>query len=222
VEKIQVVDTRYRAVLWDFGGVLTTSPFEAFNRYEAERGLPRDFIRKVNAVNADRNAWAQFESSAINAEQFDTAFENETRAAGHAIPGRIVIGLLSGNIRPRMVSVLKECKRHYKVACLTNNVKGGHGPGMASDAARAAQVAAVMQLFDLVVESSREGVRKPDPRFYVLACQRLGIEPTQAVFLDDLGVNLKSARELGMATIKMVSEQQAIEELSETLGMALL
>jgi putative hydrolase of the HAD superfamily len=213
---------RYRAVLWDFGGVLTTSPFEAFNRYEAEQGLPRDFIRKVNAVNPDRNAWAQFESSAIGAEQFNTAFENETRAAGHAIPGRIVIDLLSGNVRPRMVSVLKECKRHYKVACLTNNVKGGHGPGMASDAARAAQVAAVMQLFDLVVESSKEGLRKPDPRFYLLACQRLGIAPTQTVFLDDLGVNLKSARELGMTTIKVVSEQQAIDELSAVLGMPLL
>jgi putative hydrolase of the HAD superfamily len=211
------MNSNFQAILWDFGGVITTSPFEAFNRYEAEHGIPLDFIRGVNATNPESNAWAQFESSQITPEQFDVAFEGETRVAGHAIPGRVVIEMLSGDVRPRMVDVLKTCKQHYRVACLTNNVKAGHGAGMARSVEKAARVQEVMALFDVVVESSKEGVRKPNPRFYQLACERLGVQPQHAVFLDDLGINLKSARELGMATIKVNSEQQAITELSRLL-----
>ena len=209
----------YQAILWDFGGVLTSSPFEAFNRYEQEQGIPRDFIRSVNATNAHDNAWAQFESSRITLEEFDRAFEEETRRAGFAIPGRIVVSLLSGSVRPRMVDVLKRCKQHYRVACLTNNVKSGEGPGMARNTEDADRVREVMALFDFVIESRHEGVRKPDPRFYRLACERLQIEPNQAVFLDDLGINLKSARELGMTTIKVTSEEQAIADLSAVLNL---
>jgi putative hydrolase of the HAD superfamily len=215
------MNPKFQAILWDFGGVLTTSPFEAFNRYEVARGIPLDFIRGVNATNPETNAWAQFESSQITADEFDALFATETRAAGHAIPGRTVIEMLSGDVRPRMVESLKACKLHYRVACLTNNVKAGEGPGMARSAEKAARVKEVMALFDLVIESSREGVRKPDPLFYRLACDRLGIQPQQAVFLDDLGVNLKSARELGMTTIKVTSEQQAIAELSKILDLVL-
>lgn len=209
------------AVLWDFGGVLTTSPFEAFNRYEAERGLPANFIRTINATNPEANAWAQFESSAVDLDEFDLLFAVESAAAGHRIPGREVIELLSGDIRPRMVEVLKLIKTTYRVACITNNVKGGRGPGMASSSDRANQVAEVMGLFDLVVESSLEGIRKPNPRIYQIACERLGVTPEQAVFLDDLGVNLKPARALGMQTIKVIDEQQAIDELARIVGLEL-
>ncbi len=207
------------AVLWDFGGVLTTSPFEAFNRFEAERGIAADFIRTINATNPEDNAWARFESSRISLDEFDTAFAEESAAAGHRITGREVVALLSGDVRPRMVSVLKQCKENYRVGCITNNVKSGSGPGMARDANKAAAVAEVMSLFDTVVESSIEGVRKPDPRIYELACERLGVAPERAVFLDDLGINLKPARALGMATIKVLSEDQAIDELYEITGM---
>lgn len=213
------MNSSIKAVLWDFGGVLTSSPFEAFNRYEAMQGIPLNFIRRVNATNPETNAWARFESSRITPEEFDAAFEKETRAAGHAIAGSIVIGMLSGTVRPRMVEVLKTCKQHYRVACLTNNVKAGEGPGMSRNAEEAARVAEVMRLFDLVVESRNEGVRKPDPRFYRIACERLGIEPSQAIFLDDLGINLKPARELGMRTIKVESETQAIADLSDALAI---
>lgn len=213
------MNSSIKAVLWDFGGVLTSSPFEAFNRYEAANGIPLDFIRRVNATDPETNAWAQFESSRIAPEEFDVAFERETRAAGHAIPGSVVIAMLSGTVRPRMVEVLKICKQHYRVACLTNNVKAGEGPGMSRNALEAARIAEVMQLFDLVVESRHEGVRKPDPRFYRLACERLHIEPSQALFLDDLGINLKPARELGMTTIKVESESQAIAALSKALQL---
>jgi putative hydrolase of the HAD superfamily len=210
-----------RAVLWDFGGVLTTSPFEAFNRFEEELGIPKDFIRRINATNPEVNAWAQLESSSITLAEFDAAFEVESRAAGHPIPGRAVIELLSGDLRPAMVDVLIRCKRQFKVACLTNNVRSGDGPGMARSSDRAERIQQVMDLFDLVLESSKEGIRKPNPAFYLRACERLQIEPTQAVFLDDLGINLKPAKELGMRTIKVTSEAQAIDELSQTLGIDL-
>jgi putative hydrolase of the HAD superfamily len=211
----------FEAVLWDFGGVLTTSPFEAFNRYEAEHGLPRDFIRGINATNPETNAWAQLESSRIGLEEFDALFAAESAASGHRVPGRDVIALLSGDVRPRMVSVLETCKAHYRVGCITNNVKSGRGPGMANSDARADQVSSVMALFDLVVESSIEGIRKPDPRIYQIACERLGVAAERTIFLDDLGINLKPARALGMQTIKVIEEDQAINELRQITGLAL-
>lgn len=208
-----------KAVLWDFGGVLTTSPFEAFNRFEVAHGIPTDFIRGINATNPETNAWARLESSQITLDEFDMAFHAESSAAGYPIPGRRVIELLSGEVRPRMVSALRACKARFKVGCLTNNVRSGEGPGMARSADRAAEVAAVMALFDVVVESSKEGMRKPEPGFYLLACEKLGIEPPQAVFLDDLGINLKPARELGMTTIKVQSEAQTLRELEAAVGL---
>ena len=207
------------AVLWDFGGVLTTSPFEAFNRFEAERGYPVDFIRTINATNPETNAWAQFEASRISLDEFDVAFAEESAAAGHRIGGREVVGLLSGELRPRMVDLLRHCKEHFRVACITNNVKSGTGPGMARDAGRAADVERVMALFDLVVESSLEGIRKPNPRIYELTCERLGVRPERAVFLDDLGINLKPARALGMHTIKVIDEDEAIAALYAATGL---
>jgi len=210
-----------KAVLWDFGGVLTTSPFDAFNRFENENGIPENFIRGINAVNPKSNAWAQFESSKIDAQAFNTAFERESAAAGHAIPGSDVLALLSGDLRPVMIKALKRCASRYQVACLTNNVRTGKGPGMAGSEQKAAAVKKVMALFDLVVESSKEGIRKPDPAFYQLACTRLGIEPAQAVFLDDLGINLKPAKALGMQTIKVLNEHQALTELAAITGLDL-
>lgn len=210
-----------KAVIWDFGGVLTTSPFESFNRFEAEHGIPTDFIRGINATNPDTNAWAQFESSQITLDDFDAKFAEETSAQGHRIAGKRVVELLAGDLRPRMVETLKRCKSSLQVACITNNLKSGKGPGMAADAQRARQMTDVMELFDLVVESSLEGIRKPNPKIYQLTCSRMNIDPTEAVFLDDLGVNLKPARALGMQTIKVIDEAQAIADLAEATGLDL-
>ena len=208
-----------QAILWDFGGVLTTSPFEAFNRFEAERGLPTDFIRTINATNPETNAWARFESSAISLDEFDVAFAEEAEAQGHRVTGSEVVALLSGDVRPRMVEMLKLCKANFRVACITNNVKSGQGPGMAKDPAKASAVQDVMALFDLIVESSIEGIRKPNPAIYELTCERLGVDADRAVFLDDLGINLKPARALGMQTIKVLDEAQAIEDLYAVTGL---
>lgn len=212
-----------KAVLWDFGGVITSSPFEAFNRYELANDIPKDFIRSVNATNPDTNAWAQFESNSLKLEEFDPIFADETEKAGHRIPGKDVLKLLSGSIRPEMVAALELIKKNFRIACITNNVKGaGTGPGMASDIDKATKIADIMSLFDFVIESSAVGFRKPDPRIYKLACEKLAIEPSEAVFLDDLGINLKPAKAMGMTTIKVATAEQALNELSEILSMNLL
>ncbi|MBV8684081.1 MAG: HAD-IA family hydrolase [Caulobacteraceae bacterium] len=207
------------AVIWDFGGVFTTSPFEAFNRYEAAHGLPRDFIRRINATDPDANAWALFERAEIDANGFDAKFLEESTAAGHAVRGRDVLPLLSGDVRPAMVEALRICKARFKVGCITNNMVQGHGPSMAANREGAHRAADIMVLFDAVIESSKAGVRKPDPRIYQMMCELLAVEPKACVYLDDLGVNCKPAAQLGMTAIKVVSEAQALDELSVATGL---
>jgi putative hydrolase of the HAD superfamily len=208
------------AVIWDFGGVFTTSPFEAFNRYEAAHGLPRDFIRGINATNPDANAWALFESSRIDAAGFDALFLEESTAAGHPVRGADVLPLLSGDVRPAMVEALKACKARFKVACITNNMTQGRGPSMAATKEGAHRAADIMALFDAVIESSKAGVRKPDPRIYQMMCELLGVAPAACIYLDDLGVNCKPAAQLGMQAIKVVTETQALDDLERLTGLA--
>ena len=209
----QVPNGKLEAILWDFGGVFTTSPFENFNLLEERCGAPRDFIRTLNSVNPTSNAWAQFESNQVSLEEFDELFAKESKLAGHEIRGKAVISMLSGDLRPKMVELLKLCKEQYKVACITNNVKAGRGPGMSTDDDKASKVSKVMALFDDVIESSIEGIRKPNPEIYKLACRRISVEPEKCLFIDDLGINLKPAKELGMKTIKVLSEAQALKDI---------
>ncbi|MFN4225616.1 MAG: HAD-IA family hydrolase [Hyphomonas sp.] len=211
----------FQAVIWDFGGVFTSSPFEAFNRYEAARGLPKDFIRSVNAVNPLENAWAKLERSEVDAETFDQLFRAEAKTLGHDVPGRDILGLLSGTLRPRVVHALKVCKTKGKVGCITNNAPVGKGASMTEDDARAAELEAVFSLFDHLIESSKLGIRKPDPRIYALMCDALDVDPRACVYLDDLGINLKPARDMGMATIKVTSEDQLLADLEAVTGYAL-
>jgi putative hydrolase of the HAD superfamily len=205
-----------RAALFDFGGVILSSPFEAFAAFERERGLPEDFIRTVNATNPDDNAWAKLERSEVDLERFGDLFAVESKALGHEVDGRHVIGLLMGELRPPMVEAVRRCTERLKTGLLTNNfvTTGGHVD-------RESEMAAVMSMFDVVVESSQVGVRKPDPRFYEIACTQLEIDPTEAVFLDDLGVNLKPARAMGMTTIKVGDPDVALTELEAVVGFPL-
>lgn len=211
----------FKAVLWDFGGVITSSPFEAFSRYEHANNLPHDFIRGINSTNPDTNAWALLESSAISVDEFDQKFAEEAAAKGHEVRGSDVLALLSGDIRPEMVNALKLISQSHAIGCITNNVNTGQGPGMSSSKNKASQVAEVMKLFEIVIESSKVGIRKPDPKIYQLACQQMNIAPEQAIYLDDLGINLKPARALGMTTIKVLNANQALDELEAHLGLAL-
>ncbi len=217
-----------RAVLFDFGGVILSSPFDAFARYESENGLPDGLIRSLNATNPDDNAWAKLERSEVDLGGFAELFEAEAAAAGHRVDGRAIIELLGGDVRPEMVEALRRCKEHLLTAMLTNNfVSRGSEDDTDTDSTdtdptgRRAQIAAIVELFDVVVESSRIGVRKPDPRFYEIACEQLEIEPHEAVFLDDLGINLKPARAMGMTTIKVVEPGAAIAELESVVGFPL-
>ena len=212
------MSSELQAVIWDFGGVLTSSPFEAFTRYEEEKGLPSDFVRSVNARNIHENAWAKLERSEVTAEEFDTLFRSESRELGHEVPGKDILGLLSGDIRPAVVEALKLCKSKVKVGCITNNAPIGKGAGMSSDENKAAKVTEILSVFDHVIESSKIGMRKPDPRIYELMCETLDVDPARCIYLDDLGINLKPARAMGMHTIKVLNEAQLLQDLRDATG----
>jgi putative hydrolase of the HAD superfamily len=202
------------AVLFDFGGVITASPFDAFARYEEANNLPVGLIRTINSTNPDDNAWARLERSDVDTSGFVELFEAEARALGHTVDGPLVLSLIAGEVRPRMVEAVARIKAAgFRTACVTNNFRpgGGHGAGNG----------AVMAMFDEVIESSVIGVRKPEPEFYRRALAVLDIEAHQAVYLDDLGINLKPARAMGMATIKVVDPDQALADLSTILGLDL-
>jgi putative hydrolase of the HAD superfamily len=207
------------AVIWDFGGVLTTSPFEAIARFERERGLPVDIIRRTNAINHHENAWAKFERAEVDIEAFDELFAAESRALGAEVRGKDVLPLLMGDLRPDMVEALKRIKAKFRTGCITNNLPANT---MGSTSGRTLYIAEVMVLFDHVIESAKIGLRKPDPRIYHMMVDALKVDPKTCVYLDDLGVNLKPAREMGMTTIKVVSAAQAIGELEAATGLKLL
>ena len=197
---------KFEAVIFDFGGVITASPFEAFNRLEAERGLPQNLVRQINATNPDSNAWALFERAEIDAAAFDALFTAEARAIGHELDGASVLAVLSGSIRPAMVRALDRLKETgYRLACITNNVPAGHGAGMARSGDAKDAYEQVFARFEHVIESSKAGVRKPDPRIYQMMCDHLGLAPDVCIYLDDLGINCKPAAQLGMAAIKVTS-----------------
>ena len=208
------------AVIWDFGGVFTSSPFEAFNRYEAENGLPKDLIRRINATDPDTNAWALFERNEIDAKGFDELFLAESTALGHPVPGADVLPLLSGHLRPQMVAALKACKAHFKVGCITNNMVTHHSPGADAPQRAAGAMGQVMPLFDHIIESSKAGVRKPDPKIYLMMCEALEVKPEACVYLDDLGINCKPAAALGMRAIKVVEVGQTLAELAAATGLS--
>ena len=198
------------------GGVIVSSPFAQFAAYEAANGLPDGFLRSVNATDPDTNAWAQLERSEIDLDAFGPLFAAESKAQGHEVDGRLVIQMLTGEVHAPMVDAVRRCGVHLKTGLLTNNFLGG-----SKAARRESAMGELFTLFDVVIESSQVGVRKPDPRFYELACEQLAIRPDEAVFLDDLGVNLKPARALGMTTIKVVDPDDAIDELEAVVGFAL-
>ena len=206
------------AVIWDFGGVFTASPFEAFAAYERERGLPESFIRRVNSTNHLENAWARFERAEIDLDGFDAAFAEETQALGHRVPGKDIIPLLRGAVRPEMVEALRRIKQRHKTGCITNNVPSTQS-GISDPSGFYARE--IMELFDHVIESSKAGIRKPNPRIYEMMCEALEVMPERCVYLDDLGGNLKPARAMGMTTIKVETGPQAIGELEQVLGMEL-
>ncbi len=206
----------FRAVIWDFGGVFTSSPLAAFAEFERKRGLPAGFIRKVNATNFDDNAWARFERGETDYPAFAAAYAAESRALGHELEAGEVLALLGGAPRPAMVEALRRVHARLRTGCISNTLPAG-----AMRAISSAFRDEVIALFDVVIESAQCGIRKPDPRIYARMVEAIGVEAAACVFLDDLGVNLKPARAMGMATIKVDDAAEAIAELERLVGFPL-
>lgn len=208
-----------RAVIFDLGGVVLPSPLDVFRAYEARHALPHRFLSEVVIETGEGGAWSRFERGELDAGAFAAAFEVECADAG----GVVVVSDLLDEIatgtgpRPEMLAALRAIRDHgLRTAALTNNWHTGDGSQMG------AHYPEMVALFDLIVESAVEGLRKPDPRIYELACARLGVNPEESVFLDDLGVNLKTARALGMTTIKVGEPVVALAELETVLGFGLV
>ena len=208
-------------VLFDFGGVITASPFEAFAAYEQELGIPTGSIRKINSTNPDGNAWAKMERNEISLEDFCSLFEEEAAALGLVLSGNRVLGCLSGAIRPQMVRALEVLKERVSIGCITNNMKSGHGSGMSRTPEQAEKIAEIMTMFEVVIESAKVGLRKPDPRIYQMACDELQVAAEGCVYLDDLGINCKPAAALGMRAIKVVDPDEALSDLEKIVGFQL-
>jgi putative hydrolase of the HAD superfamily len=207
-----------RAVIFDLGGVVLPSPLDVFRAYEARHGLPHRFLSEIVIETGDQGAWSRFERGELDIDGFGVAFEAECATAG----GVVVVSDLLAEIgtgrgpRPEMLAALHQIRAHgLATAALTNNWSTGDDRQMGT------HYPEMMVLFDVVVESAVEGLRKPDPRIYQLACDRLDVRPEQTVFLDDLGVNLKTARALGMTTIKVSEPASALAELEAILGFGL-
>ncbi|MDP7067901.1 MAG: HAD-IA family hydrolase [Acidimicrobiales bacterium] len=209
------------AVLFDFGGVITASPFEAFVQYEAEVGIPSGSIRKINSTNPNDNAWAKMERSEVTLDEFCRLFEEEAEAIGLELSGERVLGCLSGDVRPQMVRALEILRERVTIGCITNNMKSGHGSGMSKTADQAAIIAKITEMFEVVIESAKVGIRKPDPRIYEMACTELKVDPHSCAYLDDLGINCKPAAALGMTAIKVVDPEQALDDLEQVVGFSL-
>ena len=207
------------AVVFDLGGVLTESPIRSFTAYEREAGLPEGLIVRLNSINPHTNAWARFERNELDVAGFSAAFEAEALAAGHRVDAARVLEALRGDLRPAMVAAVRRLREAgLPLALLSNNV---------APMERTGPLGELLGLFDAIVESSVEGVRKPEPEIYVRALTRLSdavgrrIEAADCAYLDDLGINLKPARALGFSTIKVIEPAVALAELSELVGFPL-
>jgi putative hydrolase of the HAD superfamily len=207
------------AVVFDLGGVITESPMIAFAAYEREAGLPDGLIRQLNSTDPDTNAWARFERNELDVPGFSAAFEAEAAALGHRLDAARVLAALRGEVRPAMVEAIRRLRAAgLPLGMVSNNV---------SPMERGGRMDEILDMFDVIVESSIEGIRKPEPEIYQRALERLSeavgrrIEATDCAYLDDLGINLKPARALGFSTIKVVDPDVAIAELSALVGFPL-
>ncbi len=203
-----------RAVLFDLGGVVLGSPLDAIARHEREHDLPAGIVNQVVVRTGASGAWSRLERGELPMEAFYGAFESDCAAAGVRIDARAMMSAMhrATQPRPEMIEAIRRLRANgIRAGAVTNNWPGEQ------DGTRA-----LRSLFDVFVESCVEGIRKPDPRIYALACERIGTEPSETVFLDDIGLNLKSARAFGLHTIKVESPVPALRALEALVGISLL
>ncbi len=203
--------TSWRAVIFDLGGVVVGSPLHAIANYERELGIPAGAINRLVVANGASGAWSRLERGELGLDEFFPRFDAECRDAGHSISARAMMERIAraAQPRPQMLAAIRQLRdRGLRTSALTNNWRGDGG----------GEPDWLGPLFDVVVESAVEGLRKPDPRIYALALERLEVAAHEAVFLDDIGRNLKPARALGMHTIKVDDPDAALRELGDVLG----
>ncbi len=212
--------TTPKAVIFDLGGVVYPSPFEAFDVYDGRAALAVGTTRAIVRASSEGGAWAALERGELTMAEFFVALDAEAAAMGHTVETRAIMATVTelSGARPEMITAI-HCLRGagLAVGALTNNWVDDRGNATPAGAGHSD----IASLFDSVVESARVGLRKPDPRIYALVCERLGVTPPDCVFLDDLGINLKPARAMGMTTIKVASAAQALSELAAAVGIAL-
>jgi putative hydrolase of the HAD superfamily len=204
---------RVRAVIFDLGGVVFPSPLETFDAYDADTGLPPGTVRALIRTSSEEGAWAALERGELAMDDFIVALELEAETSGFRLDARRLMQSVAGGFgpRPAMVRAIERIRAAgLRTAALTNN--------WATPEGRPAPNGVSGLDFDVLVESAVEGLRKPDPKIYELVLDRLDVRADEAVFLDDLGINLKPARALGMTTIKVIDPDDALAELEQTLG----
>ncbi len=205
------------AVIFDLGGVVFPSPFEAFDLYDSRNSLEVGTTRSIIRTSSETGAWAALERGELTTADFHAALEVEAASVGVRIDAARVMATIgeAGGARPAMLHAIEQLRKHkYKVGALTNNWADDRGettPGGFG----------ALEIFDTIVESAKVGLRKPDPRIYQLVCEQLGVTPHECVFLDDLGINLKPARAMGMATVKVVDHHEALRELGLIVNVRL-
>ena len=203
----------YRAVIFDLGGVVVGSPLHAIAAYERDTGIAEGSINRIVVATGPGGAWSRLERGELTLEAFYPAFEADCDAYGCRISARTMMGLVAESTQPRpaMLEAIRRIRAYgLLAAAVTNNwVTEEEGTRV------------LRPFFDVFIESAVVGIRKPDPRIFLLACGELGAEPAEVVVLDDIGSNLKSARELGMTTIKVVDPDTALAELESVLELAL-
>lgn len=208
-----------KAVIFDLGGVVLESPLHFITEYEKKKGLPENFVARVVGGYAARpdGPWQKLERGELHLNEFCVEFDREIEALGERMSTAEMMAEMAEKtfIRPIMLEAIRRIRQAgTQVAALTNNWK--------SDDAQYERMDELRSEFHVFVESCIVGMRKPDPRIYELTLSKLGIDGSDAVFLDDIGKNLKAAKALGLATIKVADPEQALRELSELLSLELV
>jgi putative hydrolase of the HAD superfamily len=205
-----------KTIIFDFGGVITNSPIEGFKLLEEKHGYDKGLITNINMNNPNDNAWAKSERGEIDIHTFLEEFEKEALEIGQKIDAREILQQLYGSMRENIINKIKllSNSKKYKLICLTNVLKG---VDIFTPKERVIAVSHVMRYFDKIYESYKLNMRKPETRIYQYILNEMNIKPQETVFLDDLGMNLKPARQLGINTIKVVNPKDAINELDQLL-----
>ncbi|XP_066510263.1 acyl-CoA dehydrogenase family member 10-like [Hoplias malabaricus] len=208
----------HKAVIFDMFGVLIPSPLPKATEWEDKNGVPRGTIGQAIRTGGDGNTWRKYMRGELGPEEFVEAFSRDcSRIVGFEVHIGSFHSALSSASMSRPVAVMMEavkCARTegLKTAVLSNNFLLPEGKTyMPLDTF----------LFDVIVESCRVGLCKPDPRIYQLCAERLGVSPQEAVFLDDLSFNVEAAVQVGMHGIIVRDPVLAMKELEQVLNVSL-